>query len=155
MSSAADRATNEGCSKLLNRRLELYRIICIVSAYARIHQDVVRNTVLINRLTRVAKEQSPETEPMPNPRADSDTNHAREESTKNEKNSYAVGNIPGHENRLIATHCTLPWYVYGPRDKAVEPAAHNLHHFQEPYWQELRKSHRGCEYKKHEKTRIK
>lgn len=64
--------------------------------YDKTNQDGIYNTVSINRLTRVSKEEIPETEPMTDTRGDN-KNDTSEASTRNNiTNFYNVEKIFKH-----------------------------------------------------------
>lgn len=110
MASATDRTVVERASKLLPCRTGPYQAISVEPQYFKIDQDGIRNTVLINRLARMAEEGRPNMEATPDLGANTGTNHAQEWSIDKERNFYAMGKSVGHENRPTGIHYTVRWY---------------------------------------------
>lgn len=73
LASAVDRMAYEGYSKILPRRTRPYRLIRIGPEYTKIGQDGFRETVSINRLTRVAREARRSQDATPDLRVNTNT----------------------------------------------------------------------------------
>lgn len=128
--SAADRLAFERYSKLLPRRTEPFRAISVRPEYVRIDQNGIRNTVSINRQTRVAKEGRSNVDAMSVSRPSTDRNPVNNTTNEEEKkNSYTVEKIAGHQNRPMYTYYTVRWNGYGSQDDTTEPAEHISRHF--------------------------
>lgn len=106
MASATDCMAFERYSRLLLRRTGPYQLLSFGPEYAKINQDRIRDSVSINRLTRVAKEERPNVYVTSYSRTNTDSSPVKEPSIKNKKNACATKNIVGHEERPTRTYYT-------------------------------------------------
>lgn len=77
-------------SKLLPCSTRPYRVISVAPEYVENDYDDIRNTVWINRLTRVAEEKMTKMEIVSDSKSNTDTSPVQESSIEEMKNSYAV-----------------------------------------------------------------
>lgn len=107
VASSANCIAYKGCSKLPPKRAELYHINSIEPAYARIDQESLRSTLLVNQLSSVAEEKRSNTKPTSDPRTSSDTNLVSGTLPENEK--YYV-RVLWNDPWLSLRGCVVPYY---------------------------------------------
>lgn len=105
--SAADRMAYEGYLKPLPGFKGPLLVISIGPEYGKVDQDGTWNAILINRHSRVDKEEEPKMEAKSDAMTNTGTNHTNEASTEKEKSPYAVKKIVGHENIPTGIYITV------------------------------------------------
>lgn len=75
--------------------------ISVGPEYTKIEQDVIRNIVSINRLSRLVEESRPNVDVASNSRTNADTNPKQKARPEKEKNSYAGSNASDSRIELL------------------------------------------------------